>query len=114
MLLDYFGIVIMAILGGARLYQTLSGEWWALPLFAHAMLSALMLVLHRKTGRQAPLFQRLAAWGSALLPYAIRIDRPVPVFLRALSLCGCRGRHLGHPDAGQILRRITGGSRFGQ
>jgi len=88
MLLDYFGVVIMALLGGARLNQVLSGEWWALPLFAHAMLSALMLVLHRKTGRHAPLLQRLVAWASALLPFTIQINQPVPVILRALSLAG--------------------------
>lgn len=88
MLLDYFGIVIMALLGGARLHQTLSGEWWALPLFAHAMISALMLVLHRKTGRHAPLLQRLVAWFSALLPFTVQIEKPVPIALRALSLAG--------------------------
>jgi protein-S-isoprenylcysteine O-methyltransferase Ste14 len=88
MLLDYFGIVVMALLGGARLNQALSGEWWALPLFAHAMISALFLVLHRKTGRHAPLLQRIVAWASALLPFAVQIDRPVPVILRVLSLAG--------------------------
>ena len=86
MLLDYFGIILMALLGGARLNQVLTGEWWALPLFAHAMLSACML--HRKTSRHAPLLQRLTAWVSALLPFAIQMDQSVPVFNRFLSLCG--------------------------
>ena len=88
MLLDYFGIILMALLGGARLNQVLTGEWWALPLFAHAMLSACMLILHRKTSRHAPLLQRLTAWVSTLLPFAIQMDQSVPVFNRFLSLCG--------------------------
>ncbi len=88
MLLDYFGIILMALLGGARLNQVLTGEWWALPLFAHAILSACMLVLHRKTSRQAPLLQRLTAWASALLPFAIQVNQSVPVLNRSLSLCG--------------------------
>lgn len=88
MLLDYFGIVIMALLGGARLNQAFAGEWWALPLFAHAMLSALLLVLHRKTARHAPLLQRLTAWVSALLPFAIQINQPVALILRVLSMLG--------------------------
>ena len=78
----------MALLGGARLNQILSGEWWALPLFIHAMLSALLLVLHRKTRRQSPLMQRLVAWASALLPFAIQVDIAVSIFTRALSLLG--------------------------
>ena len=88
MLLDYFGIMIMALLGGVRLNQTLSGEWWALPLFAHAMLSALLLVLHRKTSRQSTLVQRLVAWASALLPFAIQINQSVPLVIRGLSMLG--------------------------
>lgn len=88
MLLDYFGIILMAILGGARLNQVMTGEWWALPLFAHAMLSACMLVLHRKTSRHAPLLQRLVAWASALLPFAIQVNNSVPVVNRILSLSG--------------------------
>ena len=88
MILDYFGIVIMAVLGGARLFQILSGELWALPLFIHAMLSALLLVLHKKSRRQAPLLQRLVAWASALLPFAIQINTQVPFYLRGLSLAG--------------------------
>jgi protein-S-isoprenylcysteine O-methyltransferase Ste14 len=88
MLLDYLGIVIMALLGGARLNQTLSGEWWALPLFAHAMLSAMLLVLHRRTSRQSPLLQRMVAWGSALLPFAIQINADVPLSIRILSMLG--------------------------
>ena len=88
MLLDYLGIVVMALLGGARLNQIFAGEWWALPLFIHAMLSALLLVLHRKTKRQSPLLQRLVAWASALLPFAIQMNTAVPTFIRALSLLG--------------------------
>jgi protein-S-isoprenylcysteine O-methyltransferase Ste14 len=88
MLLDYFGIILMAILGGARLNQVLAGEWWALPLFAHAMLSACMLVLHRKTSRHAPLLQRLIAWASALLPFAVQVNNSVPAINRFLSLFG--------------------------
>ncbi len=88
MILDYFGVLIMALLGGARLYQTLSGEWWALPLFAHAMLSALLLVMHRETKSQSNLARRLVAWASALLPFAIQMDGPVPLINRALSLAG--------------------------
>ncbi|BBB48062.1 methyltransferase family protein [Pelolinea submarina] len=88
MLLDYFGIILMAILGGARLNQVLTGEWWALPLFAHAMLSACMLVLHRKTSRHAPLLQRLIAWASALLPFAVQVNNSVPAMNRFLSLFG--------------------------
>jgi len=88
MLLDYFGIILMALLGGARLNQVIAGEWWALPLFAHAMISACMLVLHRKTSRHAPLMQRLVAWASALLPFAIQVDQVVPAFNRFLSLLG--------------------------
>lgn len=87
-MLDYLGVLIMALLGGARLNQILSGEWWALPLFIHAMLSALLLVLHRKTDRQSPMIQRLTAWASALLPFAIQINADVPVLLRAASLLG--------------------------
>lgn len=78
----------MALLGGARLNQILSGEWWALPLFIHAMLSSLLLALHHKTEHQSPLIQRLTAWASALLPFAIQIDGIVPVYVRALSLLG--------------------------
>jgi protein-S-isoprenylcysteine O-methyltransferase Ste14 len=78
----------MAILGGARLNQVMTGEWWALPLFAHAMLSACMLVLHRKTSRHAPLLKRLVAWASALLPFAIQVNNSVPVVNRFLSLSG--------------------------
>jgi protein-S-isoprenylcysteine O-methyltransferase Ste14 len=88
MLLDYFGIILMAVLGGARLNQVLTGEWWALPLFAHAMLSACMLVLHRKTSRHAPLLQRLIAWASALLPFAVQVNNSVPAVNRFLSLFG--------------------------
>ena len=88
MLLDYFGIILMAILGGARLNQVLTGEWWALPLFAHAMLSACMLVLHRKTSHHAPLLQRLIAWASALLPFAVQVNNSVPAMNRFLSLSG--------------------------
>ena len=88
MLLDYFGIILMAVLGGARLNQTLAGEWWAIPLFAHAMLSSLMLVLHRKTSRRAPLLQRWTAWASALLPFAIQVNNSVPPVNRFLSLSG--------------------------
>jgi len=88
MLLDYFGIILMAILGGARLNQVLTGEWWALPLFAHAMLSACMLILHRKTSRHAPLLQRLIAWASALLPFAVQVNNSVPAINRFLSLFG--------------------------
>jgi protein-S-isoprenylcysteine O-methyltransferase Ste14 len=88
MLLDYFGITLMALLGGARLNQVMAGEWWALPLFAHAMLSACMLVLHHKTSRHAPLLQRLIAWTSALLPFAVRVNNSVPAINRFLSLAG--------------------------
>jgi len=88
MILDYFGIVIMAILSGARLKQILMGEWWAVPLFTHAMLSALLLLLHRRTNRQSPLLQRLVAWASALLPFAIQINTEVPILTRGVSLLG--------------------------
>ena len=88
MVLDYLGVTIMTVLGGARLYQILSGELWALPLFIHAILSALLLVLHSKTKRHAPLLQRLVAWASALLPFAIQINTQVPFYLRGLSLAG--------------------------
>lgn len=88
MLLDYFGIAIMAILSGARLKQTLMGEWWAVPLFTHAMLSAFLLIIHHKASRQSPLLQRLVAWVSALLPFAIQISNEVPLFIRILSLAG--------------------------
>lgn len=88
MVLDYFGIVVMTLLGGARLNQILSGEWWALPLFIHAMISALLLVLHHKTEHQSPLIQRLTAWASALLPFAIQIKGDVPIFIRITSLLG--------------------------
>ncbi len=88
MVLDYFGVAIMTVLGGARLYQILSGKFWELPLFFHAMISALLLVLHSKTKRHAPLLQRLVAWASALLPFAIQIDAQIPFYLRGLSLIG--------------------------
>ncbi len=78
----------MAILGGARLYQILSGELWEIPLFFHAILSAMLLVLHSKTERHAPLLQRLVAWTSALLPFAIKLDAQIPFVLRGLSLAG--------------------------
>lgn len=88
MVLDYLGITIMAILGGARLKQTLMGEWWAVPLFTHAMLSAFLLITHRKAHRQSPLLQRLVAWASALLPFAIQINHEVPLILRLFSMAG--------------------------
>lgn len=88
MILDYLGIVIMALLSGARLKQALMGQWWAIPLFTHAMLSAFLLVMHRKASRQSPLLQRLVAWASALLPFAIQITVEIPVAIRWLSLAG--------------------------
>jgi protein-S-isoprenylcysteine O-methyltransferase Ste14 len=88
MILDYIGILVMAVLSGARLKQLLMGEWWAVPLFTHAMLSAFLLVIHRKASRQSPLLQRLVAWSSALLPFAIQINQDIPLFVRILSLAG--------------------------
>lgn len=88
MLLDYFGILVIAVLGGARLKQTLMGEWWAVPLFTHAALSAFLLVIHRHASRRSPLLQRLVAWASALLPFAFQINVSVPLLFRLLSLSG--------------------------
>lgn len=88
MLLDYFGILLMSIMGGARLYQILHGEWWALPLFAHAMISAFLLIIHRKPKSNSPTYQRLVAWASALISFAIHIDAAIPISVRFISLMG--------------------------
>jgi len=88
MILDAIGIVIMAVLGGARLYQMIAGEWWVFPLFAHAMISAFLLILRGKTDRKATVWQKLVAWISALLPFAIQVNVELPILLRALSISG--------------------------
>ncbi len=88
MILDLAGIVIMAVLGGARLKQILLGEWWALPLFLHAILSIFLLIFHRKPGRLSPFLQRLTAWASALMPMAIQINGVIPLANRIISMAG--------------------------
>ena len=88
MILDLAGIVIMALLGGARLKQILLGEWWALPLFLHAMFSIFLLVIHRKPGRLSPFLQRVTAWASALMPMAIQINGVIPLANRLVSMAG--------------------------
>lgn len=88
MILDYIGILIMAVLGGARLSQILAGEWWALPLFAHAVISAFLLIFRGKTSRRANLAQLVTAWVSALLPFAVQVDGAIPLILHVLSLLG--------------------------
>lgn len=88
MILDAFGIFLMAVLGGARLNQLLQGEWWVLPLFAHAVISAFLLIKREKTERKANTFQLITAWVSALMPFTAQINNPVPLYLRALSIFG--------------------------
>ncbi len=88
MILDYVGIIVMAVLSGARLKQALTGDWWAVPLFTQAMLSSFLLIIHRKASRQSPLLQRLIAWISALLPLAVQIHHEIPLAARILSLAG--------------------------
>jgi len=88
MILDYLGILITALLGGARLKQFLSGNLWAVPLFAHALIASLLLVMHKRTGRRSPLLQRITAWVSALLPFAVQIESELPLILRIISMLG--------------------------
>ncbi len=88
MILDLAGIVIMALLAGARLKQFILGDWWALPLFLHAMISIFLLILHRKPNKMSPFLQRLTAWTAALLPMAIQINVNVPLINRLVSLAG--------------------------
>jgi protein-S-isoprenylcysteine O-methyltransferase Ste14 len=88
MILDFAGILVMAVLGGARLKQLLLGQWWALPLFLHAFFSIILLLLHRKPNRISPFLQRLTAWVSALLPLVIRIEGTVPLLNRVISMAG--------------------------
>jgi protein-S-isoprenylcysteine O-methyltransferase Ste14 len=88
MILDFAGIIIMALLGGARLKQILLGEWWALPLFLHAIFSIFLLIFHRKPGKFSPFLQRLTSWASALMPMAIQINGEIPAVNRIISASG--------------------------
>ncbi len=88
MLIELLGILITAVLSGARLHQLLRGEWWVLPLFAHAGISAFLLLTRSKTDRKANAYQLLIAWVSALLPFAIQVQKDIPLILRSLSLAG--------------------------
>ena len=78
----------MAVLGGARLNQMLHGEWWVFPLFAHAVISAFLLITREKTNRKATTVQLIIAWVSALMPFAAQINNPIPIYLRVLSILG--------------------------
>ena len=88
MLIDTLGILITAILSGARLHQLLRGEWWVLPLFAHAAISAFLLLTREKTGKKATSWQMVIAWLSALSPFAVQVQNEIPLLLRGLSLIG--------------------------
>jgi len=88
MLIDTLGILITAVLSGARLHQLLRGEWWILPLFAHASISAFLLLTRPKTDRKATAFQTAVAWVSVLLPFAVQVENQIPLLLRTLSIAG--------------------------
>ncbi|MCD6356095.1 MAG: hypothetical protein J7L66_02320, partial [Anaerolineaceae bacterium] len=76
MILDTAGILIMAVLGGARLSQMLAGEWCVFPLFAHAVLSAFLLILRSRISKKPTPVQQITAWVSALPPVALTIQDP--------------------------------------
>ena len=88
MLIDTLGILITAVLSGARLHQLLRGEWWVFPLFAHAAISAFLLLTRLKADRKATAFQSTVAWVSALLPFAVQVENQIPLLLRTLSIVG--------------------------
>lgn len=88
MLIDTLGILITAVLSGARLHQLLRGEWWVLPLFAHAAISVILLLTRPKTQKTATPLQQAVAWLSALSPFAVQVQQDIPLILRALSLAG--------------------------
>lgn len=88
MIIDTLGILVTAVLSGARLHQLLRGEWWVLPLFAHAAISAFLLLTRPKTNRKATALQSFIAWVSALLPFAVQVENQIPLLLRTLSIVG--------------------------
>jgi protein-S-isoprenylcysteine O-methyltransferase Ste14 len=88
MILDLIGIIGLTILSGIRLGQLLEGDWMVFPLFFHAFLSAVFLVLNIKDNKRAPLIRRLVAWCSAALPMLIKLDLVVPFSIKLLSMLG--------------------------
>jgi len=82
------GIFIIALLCGARLAQAIAGQWWALPLLAHSLLAAILLILNGESSNDSPLVQQFIAWCSALLPLTIHVGLEIPVIVRVLSLGG--------------------------
>jgi protein-S-isoprenylcysteine O-methyltransferase Ste14 len=82
------GIILMTLLSSARLAQALAGQWWALPLLAHSLLAAILLILHGESSNESPLLQQFIAWCSALLPLTIHLGLEIPMMVRLLSLIG--------------------------
>lgn len=88
MLVDAFGIFIIALMSAARLAQVVDGEWWALPLLIHSLLAAILLILHNKPSKQTSVMKKLVAWISAFLPLTMRISGDVSFFIRILAFMG--------------------------
>lgn len=88
MLIDTLGILITAVLSGARLHQLLRGEWWVLPLFLHAAISVILLLIRTNANKKATMLQQAVAWLSALSPFAVQVQHEIPLILRGLSLAG--------------------------
>lgn len=87
-MMTWIGITLLTLLSSARLAQVLSGRVWSLPLLLHSLLAAILLILHRKSSRAAPLFKQLFAWASALLPLFIQVRIEVSLVSRLVSLAG--------------------------
>ena len=87
-MMTWIGIALMTLLSSARLAQVLAGHLWSLPLLIHSLLAAILLILHRKSSRDAFLFQQLVAWASALLPLFIQVINEVFLVNRLVSLAG--------------------------
>jgi protein-S-isoprenylcysteine O-methyltransferase Ste14 len=88
MMMTWIGIALMTILSSARLAQVLVGNWWSLPLLAHSLLAAILLVMHGRAAKDAPAWQEGVAWASALLPLAVQMTAEVPWLVRVISLVG--------------------------
>jgi hypothetical protein len=86
--MTWIGISLMILLSSARLTQVLAGHWWSLPLLAHSLLAAILLILHGKPSRDSSIFKQLLAWCSALLPLTIQIGPDLPLASRLGSLAG--------------------------
>lgn len=87
-MMTWIGITLMTLLSSARLAQVLAGRVWSLPLLVHSLLAAILLILHRKSSRDASLIQQLVAWASALLPLFIQVGIDVSLAARLVSLAG--------------------------